>query len=277
MNKHIGLLPQTQKAKQLIDIIQRYERLMVAFSGGVDSTFLLAAAVQALPDNVTAVISLSPIHAERERKAAIELLEIYGLRYMSLTPNELNLTEFVANSPERCYYCKYYLFSQIIEIGKSLGIECIAHGENIDDLQDYRPGAKAAEELGIKSPLIEAGFTKPDIRHHSREMRLPTWNKPSMACLASRIPAGTRITGKLLTMIESAEETLLSLGFRQCRVRVHGKTARIEVEPHEIQRLMNITISREIIKNLKMIGFERIAADLEGYVQKKDKPIISGR
>jgi uncharacterized protein len=173
----------------------------------------------------------------------------------------------VANPPDRCYTCKQLIFGEIIRIAASIGMERVAHGVNLDDLGDYRPGLKAAEEMGVVAPLAEAGLTKADIRALSRRMRLPTWNKPSMACLASRIPYGRPITPEALKMVEAAEEVLQRLGFYGCRVRHHGEVARIEVVPGDLKKTMHPEVRAEILESLRKIGFRHVAVDLEGYVQ----------
>jgi uncharacterized protein len=180
---------------------------------------------------------------------------------------EMAAPGFVANPPERCYTCKQLIFGEIIHIAASMGVQRIAHGVNVDDLGDYRPGLKAAEEMGVAAPLVEAGLTKADIRALSRRMRLPTWNKPSMACLASRIPYGCPITPATLKMVEAAEEILLGLGFSGCRVRHHGDVARIEMAARDVGKAVRPAVRSQILKGLKDIGFTHVALDLEGYVQ----------
>jgi uncharacterized protein len=174
---------------------------------------------------------------------------------------------FIANPPDRCYTCKQLIFAEIIRIAASMGMKRVAHGVNLDDLGDYRPGLKAAEEMGVMAPLAEAGLTKADIRVLSRRMRLPTWNKPSMACLASRIPYGRPITPEALKMVEAAEEVLQRLGFYGCRVRHHGEVARIEVVPGDLKKAMHPEVRADILESLRTIGFRHVAVDLEGYVQ----------
>ena len=255
------------KKKRLIEILNGYPTLAVAYSGGVDSTFLLAAAQEALGECVTAVTVDSPIHSRREIREARDLAEALGVRHVTIPLDGLAAPGFAANPPERCYICKQFIFSEIIRAAASHGIQRIAHGVNLDDLEDYRPGLKAAEELGIVSPLAAAGLTKADIRALSRKMKLPTWNKPAMACLASRIPYGRPITRENLKMVEMAEESLLELGFIGSRVRHHGSVARIEVAAGDLKKALHKALRAEIVRRLKRIGYRHVAVDLEGYVQ----------
>lgn len=254
------------KNKRLMEILEGYPALAVAFSGGVDSTFLLAAAKAALGDRVSAVTADSPIHSRREMREALATAKALGVHHIMVPFEEIMAPGFVANPPERCYTCKQLIFAEIMRVAASLGIEQVAHGVNMDDLGDYRPGLKAAEEMGVAAPLVEAGLTKSDIRALSRRMQLPTWNKPSMACLASRIPYGRPITREALRMVETAEDALLQLGFDGCRVRHHGSVARVEVAPGDLKRTLHPAVRAEILKRLKTIGFKHIAIDLEGYV-----------
>jgi len=255
------------KKRRLIEILKKYSTVVVAFSGGVDSTFLLAAAREALGSGVTAVTVDSPIHSRREIREARAIANDLGVKHIVVPFGELTAPGFVTNPPERCYTCKQFIFAEIIRVAASLEARRVAHGVNMDDLKDYRPGLKAAEEMGVASPLAEAGLTKADIRALSRKMRLPTWNKPSMACLASRIPYGRPITREALLMVEMAEESLLQLGFDGSRVRHHGAVARVEVAQRDLKKTLRKEIRAEILKRLKQIGFKYVAVDLEGYVQ----------
>jgi uncharacterized protein len=257
----------TNKKKQLMAILEACDGLVVAFSGGVDSTFLLAAAREALGEGVTAVTADSPLHSRREIREAVETAKTLGARHIVVPLAEISVPGLVANPPDRCYTCKQFLFAEFRRIAASIGVERVAHGVNLDDLGDYRPGLKAAEEMGVLSPLVDAGLNKADIRALSRRMRLPTWNKPSMACLASRIPYGRPITPEALRMVEAAEEILLELGFFGCRVRHHGAVARIEMAARDVNRAMRPAVRSQILKSLKDIGFAHVAVDLEGYVQ----------
>ena len=266
-----------KKKKRLIAILKAYESLVVAFSGGVDSTFLLAATQEALGDRVTAVTADSPIHSRREIREALETAKALGVKHIVVPFAEMTAPGFAANPPDRCYSCKQIIFSEIIRIAASMGVERVAHGVNLDDLGDYRPGLKAAEEMGVVAPLADAGLSKADIRVLSRRMGLATWNKPSMACLASRIPYGRPITPGVLKMVEAAEEILQGLGFSGCRVRHHGDVARIEMAARDVSRATRSAVRSQILKGLKDIGFTHVAVDLEGYVQGSLNRALTGK
>ncbi len=266
-----------RKKKRLTAILKAYDRLVVAFSGGVDSTFLLAAARDALAEHVTAVTVDSPIHSRREIREALETAAALGVKHIVVPFAEIKDPGFLANPPDRCYTCKQLLFSEMIRMAASMGVERIAHGVNIDDLGDYRPGLRAAEEMGVVAPLVEAGLNKADIRALSRRMGLPTWNKPAMACLASRIPYGRPITPTALKMVEAAEEVLYELGFSGCRVRHHGDVARVEMAARDLNRAMRRTVRSQILKGLQEIGFTHVAVDLEGYVPGSLNRVLAGQ
>ncbi len=254
------------KRKRLLAIIEGYDALAVAFSGGVDSTFLLAAAKEVLGDRLIAITAESPVHAQRESREAAEIAGALGVQHIRVPSGELAVPDFIANPPHRCYICKQHVFSEVIRIAAERGIRRVAHGVNLDDLGDFRPGLKAAEEMGVLTPLVEAGLNKAEIRTLSRRMRLPTWNKASMACLASRIPYGRRITPEVLKMVEAAEDLLFELGFFGCRVRHHGDVARIELAAADLRKVMSAPMRAKILEGLRTIGFKYIAVDLEGYV-----------
>ena len=219
--------------KGKLDALKEYIRdlgsLAVGFSAGVDSTFLLAVEREILGDKAIAVTTVHAAIPDRELSEAEDFCKEHGIRHFIYKFDPFQIEGFRKNSPDRCYHCKYGIFTGIKEIADEKGIEFLAEGSNIDDLGDYRPGLKALAELEIKSPLREAGLTKAEIRALSRELELPTWDKPSLACLATRIPCGDEVTEEKLRMIEQAEDFLFDLGFRQVRVRHHGDLARIEV------------------------------------------------
>ena len=255
------------KKKRLALILKGLDSLMVAFSGGADSAFLLAVAHDVLKDNVVAVTAVSQIHPAREKKKAMKFVKNYGIKHIILQSDEMSLPAFVANRKDRCYVCKKNLFEKLIKIASDIGIKYIAHGANTDDLEDFRPGLTAAQEMGVLAPMIDAGLTKDDIRLLSKEMNLETWNKPALACLATRIPYGTSITVKALEMVDQAEGVLINLGFNACRVRKYENTARIEVNPEEIENISDKKIRETIVEKLKKIGFSHVTVDLEGYVR----------
>jgi uncharacterized protein len=240
--------------------------LMVAYSGGVDSTFLLALAQEAIPGNVLAVTARSIIHPAKEIAGAVAFAAERGIRHILFPSQEMSLPDFLLNGPDRCYYCKRLLFEGLRRTAEDEGIRHIAHGANRDDLGDHRPGARAARELGIIAPLLDVGLGKGEIRLLSKEMGLTTWDKPAMACLATRIPYGEPITEEKLRMVEAAEEYLSSLGFLQVRVRHHGPVARVEVEGARIERLMAPGLREKIVSKLRDIGFLHVTVDMEGYV-----------
>lgn len=237
----------------------------VAFSSGVDSTFLLQAARNVLGDHVIAVTANPYSFPGRELEEAKAFCRERGIRHLICEFNELEIDGFCENPPDRCYLCKRGLFQEMQKMAQQQGITHVAEGSNMDDRRDYRPGLLAVSELGIKSPLREAGLYKEEIRLLSKEMGLPTWEKPSFACLATRFAYGERITREKLAMVERAEQLLFDQGFRQARVRIHGGMARIEVLPEELQKLIEPEIREEIVSKLKSDGFAYVSVDLEGY------------
>jgi uncharacterized protein len=253
------------KLEQLKHNIENIGSLAVAYSGGVDSTFLLKIAHDVLQDLAIAVTAQSSTYPEREFKEAAEFTSSAGIKHIIIQSEELDIEGFTANPPNRCYLCKYELFSKIKEVAEKNGIKYIAEGSNIDDLNDYRPGMQAIKELGIISPLKDAGFGKDAIRTLSKQMGLPTWDKQSFACLASRFPYGEKITKEKLAMVDRAEQYLLDLGFKQVRVRHHGDTARIEVAEAERLKFFDLELMDNVDKQFKEIGFAYTALDLKGY------------
>jgi len=239
--------------------------VVVAYSGGVDSTFLASIAHDALGEKALAVTAFSPTYPASEIAQAESLARQLGLRHILIETNELEDPSFVANDPLRCYYCKRGLFQLLRRIADEEGLEVVLDGTNYDDLSDYRPGRMAAEELGVRSPLLEAGLTKADIRRLSRSRGLPNWDKPSTPCLATRIPYGTAITVELLRRVSAAEEYLAELGLRQFRVRHHGDIARIEVSAEDMALFTDGKIRLQVVEALRALGYSYVALDLAGY------------
>ena len=254
-----------EKQTNLIACLQSLGKVAVAFSGGVDSTFLLKTAYDALGDNALAIIGKTVSVPNREYLEAVAFCRSLGVQHSVIGVDQMAVEAFRYNHPDRCYHCKKALFTAFLKEAASRGFDCVAEGSNVDDLGDYRPGLKALAELDIKSPLREAGLTKAEIRTLSRELNLPTWDKPSLACLATRIPCGDEVTEEKLRMIELAEDFLFDLGFKQVRVRHHGDLARIEVERDEIARLLEPEISQVVHERLHEIGFRHVTVDPDGY------------
>ncbi|NSW57016.1 MAG: ATP-dependent sacrificial sulfur transferase LarE [Armatimonadetes bacterium] len=239
--------------------------LLVAFSGGVDSSFLLAVAAQELPGKVLAVTVRSPLNPESEMAIAREQAAHIGAPHLFVDLDPLADEGVVNNLPDRCYHCKRAIFSRLRQIAADRGIAHIAHGENADDAGDFRPGKRAAAEMGIAAPLAEVGLTRREIRQLSREIGLPNWDRPSMACLASRVPYGTPLTLEVLQQIARAEEALREVQPGQLRVRHHGPAARIEVPADQIARLADPHLRGEIVRRVKLAGYNYVTLDLEGF------------
>ena len=242
-----------------------YTSAAVAFSGGVDSSFLLAAARGAGLEKLIAVMVVSPFVPDRETESARKVAGTLGVDLIVVEEDVLGNPDVVNNSSQRCFYCKKQIFARIKEVARKQGVEFLLHAINLDDMDDFRPGLRAAEEMGFFAPLAEAGFTKADIRRLSKEMGLETWDRPSQSCLATRIPYDTPIEREILIKIDKAESLIQDLGFEQVRVRFHGNLARIEVAPDRVHRLFEAPVRKKVSTAFKEIGFAYTSIDIDGY------------
>ncbi len=238
---------------------------VLAYSGGVDSSLLLRAAAEVMGPRLIAVTAVSETYPPGELEVAKEFARTLGVTHRILRTQELASEEFARNSSERCYFCKKELYGKLKKIAETEGISCILDGSNTDDLDDYRPGRKAAEEFSVRSPLVETGLSKSDVRELARFLNLPSWDKPSLACLSSRIPYGTRITPDIIETVKTAEDHLRVLGLRQVRVRHHGDIARIEIDREAFGQLLSNEAAEKITAALKGLGYTYVCLDLEGY------------
>ena len=244
-------------------IVRDLGSVLIAYSGGVDSSLLLKLALEELGDGAVAVLASSPAYPESEQEEARTLAAALGARLIDVTTSEVELDAYTRNNPDRCFHCKEELFDTLEPIQHELGLAHLAYGATADDAGDHRPGHGSAVRRGVRFPLLEAGMGKSDIRAAARTLGLPNWNKPSFACLSSRIPHGTQVTVAALRQIEAAEGALKDIGFRQVRVRHHGDVARIEVEPAEIARMVD---QRDrVVELVRATGYKFVSVDLEGY------------
>jgi len=256
-----------QKKEALLARIADLKSVLVAFSGGVDSTLLLTLCHDVLKDRVVAATATSALQPGHENNAALQMAQDLGVRHICIQSEILDQAEFLENSDQRCYHCKRHLFVKLRGLADDFNLAHVAHGANADDLNDYRPGFRAAEELGVVAPLLEAGLGKSEIRQLSKELNLRTWDKPAMACLATRIPYGTALTPQRLEAVNTAESVLAEHGFRACRVRCHGSIARIEVPESGLEQLLEPALRKNLVAKFRAIGFKHVALDLEGYRQ----------
>ncbi|MFN7015916.1 MAG: ATP-dependent sacrificial sulfur transferase LarE [Fimbriimonadales bacterium] len=270
------MTPELQtKYERLQAILQEMGAVVVGLSGGVDSTLLTKVAHDTLSDRCLAVIGKSEAFPEGEIEEALRLAQQIGVRVRVVPTHELQNPLFQVNRPDRCYHCKTELFGVLRRVADEEGIAWIADGTHADDTRDYRPGMRAAKEQGVRAPLLEAGFTKADIRALARHLGLPIWDKPSFACLSSRFPYGTLITRELLQKVDRAERYLRELGFRQVRVRHHDTILRIEVEPHDFERVLQHASA--IVAHMKSLGYLYVTLDLEGYRSGKMNDVLQQR
>lgn len=253
------------KESRLVEILQGLKSVVVGFSGGVDSTYLAHLANKVLGKQALCVTAISASVPSLQLQDTIEIVKQFGLNHQIIDSGEMENPEYLQNNPNRCYFCKSDLFSRLQNLAKQNGYAAVLDGTNYDDLGDYRPGRRAAGEFTVRSPLLEAKMTKLDIRTLSRREGLPTWDKPALPCLASRIPYGNTITPEKLSVVDRGENILRGFGFRVFRVRHHGEMVRLEIAPQELPKALNLTMAEIMVKEFKALGFKYVTLDLEGY------------
>jgi pyridinium-3,5-biscarboxylic acid mononucleotide sulfurtransferase len=256
-----------EKEARLFALLSEMRRVIVAFSGGTDSAYLAWAANRVLGSNALAMTADSASLPESHKRDAERFVAQFGIAHEYVETREFDNPDYVRNDPNRCFHCKDELFTRLSSVGRERGIDYIIYGVNVDDLGDYRPGQKAARQHDVAAPLVDAGLTKAEIRELSRLAGLPTWDRPASACLSSRIPYGTPVTIQNVKTVETGEEEIKALGFRQFRVRFHGEVVRIEIAPEELEKALNAEMARRFTTIFKALGFKYVTLDLEGYRQ----------
>jgi len=254
-----------EKADTLSQNLAAFGSTVVAYSGGVDSVYLAWVARQVLGKKMLAVLADSPSLAEFQKRDAIEFTRTFGIPLEVIRTEEFDNPEYIANAPDRCFHCKDELFDKLSVMARARGFAAVAYGANADDVRDFRPGHQAAAKYGIRSPLLDAGLTKAEIRQLAKEAGLPVWDRPASPCLSSRIPYGTRVTIQNVKMIENGEDALRALGFRQFRVRHHGDLVRLEIAPDELPKALDPQMALKFTEIFKKLGYKYVTLDLEGY------------
>ena len=266
-----------EKEERLFAQLADMRRVIVAFSGGTDSAYLAWAAHRVLGRDAVAMTADSASLPESHKRDAEAFVSSFGIAHEYVETREFDNPDYVRNDPNRCFHCKDELFTRLSEVGRTRGIEHIIYGVNVDDLGDYRPGQNAARQHEVAAPLVDAGLTKAEIRELSRIAGLPTWDRPASACLSSRIPYGTPVTIENVKTVETGEEEIKALGFRQFRVRFHGEVVRLEIAPDELEKALTLEMARRFTAIFKALGFKYVTLDLEGYRQGSMNEVLPGR